>query len=88
MTVASRLHVTAGMALRLASRQTKCPWQSWRLDSFTADGTTCDRLGDDFAAARMVFSGDCGKSLRIDYEDNAICGTAYLDDEYLYGWTG
>lgn len=87
MDVSARLYLTAGVAVRFASKRAKCKWQAWHLDAFVADGTGQDRLGGDFTTGELRFSLDDGKAIRINYTDSASNGDAYFGDEHLFGWS-
>lgn len=87
MNVAARLHLTAGVAVRFASKRAKCQWRAWALDSFVADGVGQDYLGRDFMTGELRFSSDDAKIIRIRYTDSASNGDAYFGDEHLFGWS-
>jgi hypothetical protein len=87
MNVAARLYLTAGVAVRFASKSAKCQWQAWHLDSFVSDGVDQYQIGHDFTTGELRFSSDDGGTIRVKYNDNALNGAAYFDSEHLFGWS-
>jgi hypothetical protein len=87
MDVATRLYLTAGIAVRFASKRSRCPWRAWHLDSFVADGVNQHQLGLEFFVGELRFSSDGNGTIRVKYTDNASNGDAYFDREHLFGWS-
>lgn len=88
MPVATRLYLTAGVAIRFASKQARCGWQAWTLQSLVADGVTQDEVGRDFIQAELRLTSTRSGVVRIRYANNASHGDAYLNSEHLFGWSG
>lgn len=87
MDVATRLYLTAGVAIRFASKHARCGWQAWTLQSLVADGVIQDEVGRDFTQADLRLMSTRSGSIRIRYANSALHGDAYLNGDHLFGWS-